>query len=93
MQTDAVINEARLTLDRLLVHQLRFFQQHQRYAKASELPSLQVLAPEVAAQYRLTAVIHGGAGCRLKLLPLNPTAWPALSVDHTGRRTGAVSDA
>lgn len=95
VQTDAVINEARLTLDRLVIRQLRFFQQHKRYAKASELPPLQVLAPEVATQYRLTAVIHGGAAYRLELLPLDPTAWPALSVDHTGRRsrTGAVSDA
>ena len=95
VQTDAVINEARLTLDRLVIRQLRFFQQHQRYAKASELPPLQVLAPGVAAQYRLTAVIHGEAAYRLELLPLDPTVWPALSIDHTGRRnrTSAVSDA
>jgi len=38
VHTDAVINEARLTLDRLVIRQLRFSQQHQRYAKASELP-------------------------------------------------------
>ena len=41
VQTDAVINEARLTFDRLVIRQLRFSQQHQRYAKAGELPPQQ----------------------------------------------------
>ena len=40
VQTDAVINEAQLTLDRLVIRQLRFFLKHQRYAEASELPRL-----------------------------------------------------
>jgi len=95
VQIEAKINDAQLTLDRLVIHQFRFFQQHQRYAKSSELPPLKVLAPGVAAQYRLTTVTHGGAAYRLELLPLDPTVWPVLSVDHTGRRsrTDAMSDA
>ena len=87
VQTDAVINEAQLTLDRLVIRQLRFFQQHQRYAKTSELPRLQTLAPEVAAQYRLAVVTQGSAAYRLELLPLDATALPARSLDHTGRRS------
>ena len=87
VQTDAVINEAQLTLDRLVMRQLKFFQQHQRYAEASELPRLQTLAPAVAAQYRLAVVIHGSTAYRLELLPLDATALPALSLDHTGRRS------
>lgn len=87
VQTDAVINEAQLTLDRLVNRQLRFFQQHQRYAEASELPRLQTLAPAVAAQYRLTVVTQSSAAYRLELLPLDATALPALSLDHTGRRS------
>ena len=94
VQTDAVINKAQLTLDRLVIRQLRFFHQHQRYAEASELPPLQVLAPEVAVHYRLAVVTQGGAAYRLELLPLDPPALPALSLDHKGRRsrTDAVSD-
>ena len=87
VQTDAVINEAQLTLDRLVIRQLRFFQQHQRYAEASELPRLQALAPAVAAQYRLAVVTQGDAAYRLDLLPLDPKTWPALSLDHKGRRS------
>ena len=95
VQIEAKINEAQLTLDRLVIRQFRFFQQHQRYAKSSELPPLKALAPGVATQYRLNTVIHGGAAYRLELLPLDPTVWPVLSVDHTGRRsrTDAMSDA
>jgi len=95
VQTDALINEAELTLDRLVIRQLRFFQQHQRYAEASELPRLQTLAPVVAAQYRLAVVTQGSAAYRLELLPLDATTFPALSLDHTGRRsrTDPVSDA
>ena len=93
VQTDAVINEAQLTLDRLVIRQLRFFQKHQRYAEASELPRLLTFAPVVAAQYRLAVVTQGDAAYRLDLLPLDPTALHALSLDHTGRRsrTDAVS--
>ena len=87
VQTDAVINEAQLTLDRLVTRQLRFFQKHQRYAEASELPRLLTFAPVVAAQYRLAVVTQGDAAYRLDLLPLDPTALPALSLDHTGRRS------
>jgi len=95
VQTEAVINEAQLTLDRLVIRQLRFFQRHQRYAEASELPLLQALAPEIAAQYRLIVVTQGSAAYRLELLPLDPMMLPALSLDHTGRRSrnDAVSDA
>ena len=95
VQTEAVTNEAQLTLDRLVILQLRFFQRHQRYAEASELPLLQALAPEIAAQYRLTVVTQGSAAYRLELLPLDPMTLPALSLDHTGRRSraDAVSDA
>ena len=95
VQTDALINEAELTLDRLVIRQLRFFQQHQRYAEASELPRLQTLAPVVAAQYRLAVVTQASAAYRLELLPLDATTLPALSLDHTGRRsrTDPVSDA
>ena len=95
VQTDALINEAQLTLDRLVILQLRFFQQHQRYAQASELPRLQTLAPAVAAQYRLAVVTQGSAAYRLELFPLDATTLPVLSLDHTGRRsrTDAVSDA
>ena len=95
VQTDAVINEAQLTLDRLVIRQLRFFQKHQRYAEVSELPRLLTFAPVVAAQYRLAVVTQGDSAYRLDLLPLDPTALPALSLDHTGRRsrTDPVSDA
>ena len=95
VQTEAVTSEAQLTLDRLVILQLRFFQRHQRYAEASELPLLQALAPEVAAQYRLTVVTQGSAAYRLELLPLDSMTFPALSLDHTGRRsrTDVVSDA
>ena len=95
VQTEAVTNEAQLTLDRLVILQLRFFQRHQRYAEASELPLLQALAPEIAAQYRLIVVTQGSAAYRLELLPLDPMTLPALSLDHTGRRSrnDAVSDA
>jgi Tfp pilus assembly protein PilE len=95
VQTEAVIDAAQLTLDRLVIRQLRFFQRHQRYAEASELPVLQALAPEIAAQYRLTVMTQGSVAYRLELLPLDPMTLPALSLDHTGRRsrTDAVSDA
>ena len=95
VQTDAVIKEAQLTLDRLVIRQLRFYQQHQRYAEASELPGLQTLSPAVAAQYRLAVVTQGSAAYRLELLPLDTTALPELSLDHAGRRSrsDAVSDA
>ena len=95
VQTEAVINGAQLTLDRLVIRQLRFFQRHQRYAEASELPLLQALAPEVAAQYRLKVMTQGSAAYRLELLPLDSMTFPALSLDHTGRRsrTDVVSDA
>ena len=95
VQTEAIINGAQLTLDRLVIRQLRFFQQHQRYAEARELPLLQALAPEVAAQYRLTVVTQGSAAYRLELLPFDSMTLPALSLDHTGRRsrTDVVSDA
>ena len=95
VQTEAVTSEAQLTLDRLVILQLRFFQRHQRYAEAGELPLLQALAPEIAAHYRLTVVTQGSAAYRLELLPLDPMTLPALSLDHTGRRsrTDAVSDA
>ena len=94
VHTDAVINEAELALDRLVIRQLRFFQQHQRYAEVSELPSLLALAPEIAARYRLAVVTQGGTAYRLELLPLDPMALPTLTLDHTGRRsrTDAVSD-
>ena len=87
VQTEAVTSEAQLTLDRLVILQLRFFQRHQRYAEASELPLLHALAPEIAAQYRLTVVTQGSAAYRLELLPLDPMMLPALSLDHTGRRS------
>jgi hypothetical protein len=43
----------------------------------------------------LTVMTQGSAAYRLELLPLDPMTLPALSLDHTGRRsrTDAVSDA
>ena len=88
---DGVLDEARLVLTRLDLKQRAFWQEHGRYAGVSDLPSLASLSPRVARYYTLQVDLPPD-GFQLHLNS-GDHAWPSLSLNHLGLRSGsAVKD-
>ena len=81
-QNEALVDEAKLVLQRLDVKQREYLLRDTHPATAAELPALNVLSETVAAHYRLEVVIQD-EGYRLRLVPIKPDM-PTLGVSDTG---------
>ena len=81
-QNQAVVDEAKLVLQRLDLKQREYLLRDTHPATAAELPALNVLSETVAAHYRLEVVIQD-EGYRLRLVPIKPDM-PTLGVSDTG---------
>ena len=85
---DGLLDEARLVLTRLDLKQRAFWQEHGRYARVSDLPSLASLSPRVARYYTLQLDLPPD-GFQLHLNS-GDHAWPSLSLNHLGLWSGAA---
>jgi len=81
-QNQAVVDEAKLVLQRLDLKQREHLLRYAHPATEAELPALDVLSVTVAAHYRLEVVIED-EGYRLRLVPIKPDM-PTLGLSDTG---------
>ena len=81
-QNQAVVDEAKLVLQRLDLKQREHLLRYAHPATEAELPALDVLSVTVAAHYRLEVVIQD-EGYRLRLVPTKPDM-PTLGLSDTG---------
>ena len=81
-QNQAVVDEAKLVLQRLDLKQREHLLRYAHPATEAELPALDVLSVTVAAHYRLEVVIQD-EGYRLRLVPIKPDM-PTLGLSDTG---------
>jgi len=81
-QNQAVVDEAKLVLQRLDLKQREHLLRYAHPATEAGLPALDVLSVTVAAHYRLEVVIQD-EGYRLRLVPTKPDM-PALGLSDTG---------
>ena len=91
MSNEALVQQARLVLQRLAIRQHRFLRTHGRFAEPHELPRLDVLSGAVARRYELW--VDSGA-TRYQLRLIDPTdELPELALNHLGQwmASGAVS--
>ena len=91
MSNEALVQQARLVLQRLAIRQHRFLRTHGRFAEPHELPRLDVLSGAVARRYELW--VDSGA-TRYQLRLIDPTdELPELALNHLGQwmTSGAVS--
>lgn len=81
-QNQAVVDEAKLVLQRLDLKQREHLRRYAHPATEAELPALDVLSVTVAAHYRLEVVIQD-EGYRLRLVSIKPDM-PTLGLSDTG---------
>ena len=81
-QNQAVVDEAKLVLQRLDLKQREHLLRYAHPATEAELPALDELSETVAAHYRLEVMTQGGA-YRLRLVPTKPDM-PTLGLSDTG---------
>ena len=81
-QNQAVVDEAKLVLQRLDLKQREHLLRYAHPATEAELPALDVLSVTVAAHYRLEVVMQD-EGYRLRLVPIKPDM-PTLGLSDTG---------
>ena len=91
MSNEALVQQARLVLQRLAIRQHRFLRTHGRFAEPHELPRLDVLSGAVARRYELWV---DSDATRYQLRLIDPTdELPELALNHLGQwmASGAVS--
>ena len=80
---DALIQQARLVLQRLAMRQHRFFRGHGRYAAEQELPALAALGSTVSQRYELR-VESDSSGYLISLIDPDGEL-PTLALNHLGQ--------
>ncbi len=80
---DALIQQARLVLQRLAMRQHRFFRGHGRYAAEQELPALAALGSTVSQRYELQ-VESDSSGYLISLIDPDGEL-PTLALNHLGQ--------
>ena len=88
-QNQAVLDEAKLVLQRLDLKQREHLLRYAHPANAAGLPALDLLSAKVAAHYRLEVVIHD-EGYQLRLVPIKPDM-PTLALSDSGAGVEAVA--
>lgn len=88
-QNQAVLDEAKLVLQRLDLKQREHLLRYAHPANAAGLPALDLFSATVAAHYRLEVVIHD-EGYQLRLVPIKPDM-PTLALSNSGAGVEAVA--
>ena len=88
-QNQAVVDEAKLVLQRLDLRQRTYLLRYARPATEAELPALHELSETVAAHYRLEVLIRD-TGYRQRLVPTKPDL-PVIGLGDTGVWVEAVA--
>lgn len=80
---DALIQQARLVVQRLAMRQHRFFRRHGRYAAEQELPALAALGRAVSQRYELRVESDSS---RYLIRLIDPDGeLPTLALNHLGQ--------